>query len=404
MANRRISDLQELAGINLADDDLLTVVDVGEVDPAIKNKKLTISGTKAYLNIYYISTAGGTVNGSLRVVGTLDAGTFNVSGNANITGVISGTTITGTTFNAVTITTQSFTTNSFSSPTITGVSGTFTDRVSGLTVTGITGAFSNLIIDSGTVAQRLNANTLSGTYGSFGSITGVSGVYTLLSGATITGQNLNIVSGIFSNVTTTNLVGTTVSGDTVTGTQANFTNVTGVNIVGTTQVSGLTVTGDTGGFVDLAADSASFTEITGGTFYAGGATFVTGSGDVRPYGLYSFPSLLGTSGYVLQTNANGTTQWVAQSTSTGGGGGYSGGDFTVYNGNLIVSGLGSGIFESNVEIQGNLSGVTAAFLTITGSFLKLTQPSGSSPALICSGVISGDTNGVLIQGPLVILP
>jgi hypothetical protein len=69
VANRRISELQELAGIDLADNDLLTVVDTGEVDPAIKNKKLTISGTKSYLDIYYLPRTGGTVSGALIVQG-----------------------------------------------------------------------------------------------------------------------------------------------------------------------------------------------------------------------------------------------------------------------------------------------------------------------------------------------
>ena len=45
MANRRISELQEQAGLQLAEDDLLTVVNVSEPDPGLKNKKLTISGT-----------------------------------------------------------------------------------------------------------------------------------------------------------------------------------------------------------------------------------------------------------------------------------------------------------------------------------------------------------------------
>ena len=44
MANRRISELQEQAGLQLDEDDLLTVVHVAEADPAIRNKKLTISG------------------------------------------------------------------------------------------------------------------------------------------------------------------------------------------------------------------------------------------------------------------------------------------------------------------------------------------------------------------------
>ena len=113
MANRRISELQEIAGLNLADADLLTVVQTAEVDPAIKNKKLTISGTKAYLNVYYLSSQGGTVAGSviiqndLTVSGTTTANTINSTGtstlnalivktDATVTGTISGTTITGT--------------------------------------------------------------------------------------------------------------------------------------------------------------------------------------------------------------------------------------------------------------------------------------------------------------------
>ena len=54
MANRRISELQELAGLDLADQDLLTVVHVFEVDPTLKNRKLTVSGTRTYLNQHYL--------------------------------------------------------------------------------------------------------------------------------------------------------------------------------------------------------------------------------------------------------------------------------------------------------------------------------------------------------------
>ena len=67
MANRRISELQEQAGLLLADDDLLTVVRVSEPDPALKNKKLTISGTRSYLNIHYLPKTGGTVSGNVIV-------------------------------------------------------------------------------------------------------------------------------------------------------------------------------------------------------------------------------------------------------------------------------------------------------------------------------------------------
>jgi hypothetical protein len=171
VANRRISELQEIAGIDLADADLFTVVRTGEVDPSIKNKKLTVSGTKAYLNIFYLPRTGGTVSGSvliendltvfgtttttgLRVVQTGDVGVLYTSGNATVSGTFSGVTITGTTVNATSINSINFTTSGFSATNITGVSGTFTERVSGLTVTGITGAFSNLIIRSGTVNEQ----------------------------------------------------------------------------------------------------------------------------------------------------------------------------------------------------------------------------------------------------------
>ena len=112
MANRRISELQEIAGIDLAEADLFTVVKVAEADPAIKNKRLTVSGTKAYLDIFYLPRTGGTVSGSVTIqenltvsgLSTLSSGlnvtqtgnidTFFVSGDATISGTTSGTTFT----------------------------------------------------------------------------------------------------------------------------------------------------------------------------------------------------------------------------------------------------------------------------------------------------------------------
>ena len=67
MANRRITELQEQAGLDLAEADLFNIVRISEPDPALKNKKLTISGTKAYLNVYYLPRTGGTVSGSVTV-------------------------------------------------------------------------------------------------------------------------------------------------------------------------------------------------------------------------------------------------------------------------------------------------------------------------------------------------
>lgn len=43
---------------------------------------------------------------------------------------------------------------------------------------------------------------------------------------------------------------------------------------------------------------------------SGNVTVISGSGDIRPYGLFSFPTSTATSGYVLQTDADGFTSWV----------------------------------------------------------------------------------------------
>ena len=681
MANRRISELQELAGIQLADADLLTVVDVGEVDPAIKNKKLTISGTKEYLSIYFVPRTGGTVSGSLLVTENLtvqdqitasgldvtfvtNLGSLNVSGEVNVTGTLSGTTLTGTNVNATNVTTQSLTTTSFFVTTLTGVSGTFTTIVSGATVTGNTGNFGNLAGVSGVFSNYLKGGTVTGDFGAFGTVTGATGIFTNgISGVTFTGTTANFTTGNFqvlnagSHTITGNLTVTgnlsvrgsgffssgiqvtgTVSGNTITGAVGQFTSVTGVNIIGTTQVSGATVTGGIGRFTTVTGNAGSFTSVTGqtitgavgnfttinavtaqfttgivrenitvtgdviassdlfvlgsgyfssginvtgrvsgntitgnsagfttvtgttvtgtianfvsgvfttqvsglnvtgvyarftsiegstitggtvigttsvsgtlvqgdngafgtvtgntagfttvtgttvtgttanfvrgffttqvsgatvtggiaqfvsgvfgtlvasshtvtgdlvvsgnlrvegsgyfssgvqvtgtlsgttitgttvqattgvfftssgSTFVANGVTFVTGSGDVRPRGLFSFPTGVGTSGYVLQTNSDGTTNWVMQS-----GAGYNGGDFTVYSGNLIVS--GSGYFSSGIQVTGNVSG--DSIRTATGVFSSGTvaAPSVTFVDNVDTGIYVNAANSVSV--------
>jgi len=71
MANRRISELPSIAGDQVAEDDLFTLVHVYEVDPLLRNKKITMSGYKNYLNTYYVTTSGGTINGSLDIQNNL---------------------------------------------------------------------------------------------------------------------------------------------------------------------------------------------------------------------------------------------------------------------------------------------------------------------------------------------
>lgn len=53
MANRKISELPEISYTLVEDIDLLTLVHVFEVDPALRNKKLTFSGLKGYLDQRY---------------------------------------------------------------------------------------------------------------------------------------------------------------------------------------------------------------------------------------------------------------------------------------------------------------------------------------------------------------
>jgi cytoskeletal protein CcmA (bactofilin family) len=194
----------------------------------IKNKKLTISGTKAYLNVYYLPRTGGTISGSISV-------------QENVT-VTSGLTVSGaTSLNTL------------------AVSG-------GVTFTSLT------VQNNLTVSGNISGNTITGNSANFSTVTGLSGVFaSQLSGATITGNTINATSGIFQQVNTVNAVVNTnlnignilavtgvatfqsnvrvtgtLSGTTVTGTSANFTSITGSGIVGTTQISGAVVTGDIG--------------------------------------------------------------------------------------------------------------------------------------------------------------
>ena len=157
MANRRISELQEQAGLLLAEDDLLTVVNVSEPDPGLKNKKLTISGTKAYLNVHYLPRTGGTVSGNvvvednLTVSGLTTSSGLTVDNQANISGIIvkQNITVTGT----------------VSGTNITGNSALFTNvtatNITGTTVTGTNALFTNA------TATNITGTTVTGTTANF---------------------------------------------------------------------------------------------------------------------------------------------------------------------------------------------------------------------------------------------
>jgi hypothetical protein len=173
VANRRISELQEIAGLALAEADLLTVVQVAEVDPAIKNKKLTISGTKAYLNVYYLPRTGGTISGSVIIQNDLTvSGTTTTSGlsvtnlvtvsslvvqtNATVSGTLSGTTVTGTNIQGTNVNGVTVTATTVTGTTINAISGNFSTQLSGALITG------NTISGTSGVFVNLERSTITG--------------------------------------------------------------------------------------------------------------------------------------------------------------------------------------------------------------------------------------------------
>jgi cytoskeletal protein CcmA (bactofilin family) len=160
----------------------------------IKNKKLTISGTKAYLNVYYLPRTGGTISGSISV-------------QENVT-VTSGLTVSGaTSLNTL------------------AVSG-------GVTFTSLT------VQNNLTVSGNISGNTITGNSANFSTVTGLSGVFaSQLSGATITGNTINATSGIFQQVNTVNAV---------VNTNLNIGNILAVTGVATFQ-SNVRVTGTLSG-------------------------------------------------------------------------------------------------------------------------------------------------------------
>lgn len=197
MANRRISDLQEIAGNTLAEEDLFTVVKVAEVDPALKNKKLTVSGTKQYFNTYFLSTTGGTVSGNTTITQNFTvAGLTTTSGltvsnqatisglivqnNATISGTVSGLTITGT-----------------------NLQGT---NINGVTIT----VGNNMTVGNNvTVTGTITGTTLNGIYLNVSTQATVSGLI-------VTGnytQNITAVSALNLDLSTSNYFTKTINAD-----------------------------------------------------------------------------------------------------------------------------------------------------------------------------------------------
>jgi hypothetical protein len=86
----------------------------------------------------------------------------------------------------------------------------------------------------------------------------------------------------------------------------------------TLTVSGINDSSVLAGIVNTTTKNITTTGIISGYTYktSGNVTVISGSGDVRPYGLYSFPTTTGASGNVLLTNGDGTTTWSTNTAIT----------------------------------------------------------------------------------------
>jgi len=420
VANRRISELQELAGLDLVDQDLLTVVHVDEVDPTLKNRKLTISGTRQYLNTYYLQNTGGTVSGALIVQGNLTVSGSTNFATATFTGVVtvgsliaqSGVTVSGT-ISGATITGSDIQGTNVNGvlgnfTTLTGgelnfTTGNFLQRISGVTITGASGAFTSLTGQTIT-GTTVNVQTITGNGATFITLTGNTAGFTTVTGATVTGTSGNFVSGVFTS---------SVSGLTVVGVSGTFTSLTGTTVTGTTAnftsgkfstlVSGLTVTGTSGQFTTVTGVSGGFTIITGATVTGTIANFVTLSGTTVTGNAGQFTTLTG----VDATFTNVTGVLVSGGTVKAATGVFTNLQFSsaTVSGDLTV--LGTGYFQSGVSVTGTISGITVTgtsgqFDSITGGSAGFTSVTGvtvtGTTANFVSGVFTTQVSGAAITG------
>ena len=78
MSNRRISEFPPIVAAEIVEQDLLTLVHVIEVDPVLRNKRITFTEFKNYLNQYYPNTSSGGFTGNI-----------TLNGNITISGLVS---------------------------------------------------------------------------------------------------------------------------------------------------------------------------------------------------------------------------------------------------------------------------------------------------------------------------
>jgi cytoskeletal protein CcmA (bactofilin family) len=410
VANRKITQFPAINPVAIVDQDLVTLVSVFEIDPALRNKKLNFSGLRVYLDQYYINqgetdpfTVGNVlvtgyaaiygdenVRGNLTVSGTsvfesnveINSSLF-VGNNISVTGNIVANQVaaqnllgdylevTSGNFTIATGTVSDFTSGYFdyaSGTTITGdnvgiQSGTVVDLTVTRGIDAVSGYFDYLIVDefvgSGvTVTGDINANninatgtisgaTITGDIGQFTNITGILGVFDTVSGATVTGDTV-----LFTEATGTNLRVTSGNFNQLVASGFYGETVTGIVATFTDAYiqNDLTITGNLNITGDLVVDE--ITAISGDFSYISGATI---TGDTINADLINVDTLNATN---LSFSGDQTVS----------------GSFTIVQ-NLFLN--GSGFIGGDLYVTGLVSGTT-----ITGT-------SGTFDTFVSAPTISG---------------
>lgn len=277
MPNRKITQFEAIAAAEINDADLLTLVSVFEVDPALRNKKLTFTEFRNYLDQYYINSLN---------FDPLIATNIIISSGLNVSGIVS-----------------------FSDVLSVSGAATFTNdiSISGDVVVGtdlaVDGTISGNVVDVGTIIT--DSIEVQGT-GTFITATGgqsnfITGNFQQTYTDTATGQNSNYLNGNYSVLTAdVATFGTLdISGITITGDFVSSGTITANDINATGTFSGNTITGNTINAHVLNTESGYFQYISGNTITGNTLEIYSGifanvdseqveSNQVRTSGLYVY--------------------------------------------------------------------------------------------------------------------
>ena len=327
MPNRKITQFPAITASEINDNDLLTTVSVFEVDPALRNKKITFTNFRDYLDQYYINSFN---------FDPLVATNVIISSGCNVSGLValsSGLNVSGiTTFSQdVTVTGDFFTGGAISAG----------------------GTISGNYVDVGTITT--DQIEVQGT-GTFITATGqssnfINGNFQQTYIFTASGQNSNYVNGNFSVLTAdVASIGTLdISGITVTGDVVSSGTIDANNINATGTISGATITGDLVNIDVLNTQSGYFEYLSGNTIT--GNTVEIHSGIVA--------------------NLDAEQSELNQAIASG---------LYAYNLTGLVTTIGSGFVQDDLFVSGTLSGayitgetlnaVSAYVDTFTGAFIS----------------------------------